>query len=364
MSARSAAEFGQLFLLKLEGAGRTRGLEGLLRAFQPAGIVVPGPRIRTESKLAELSVRAREAQKGLPLIALAGDKSQPDPLRNVFPALADFPHPEEAGRAGSKSAGALGRLRGALLRMLGANIDLAFSLDLAPLRAESALAPGPFGTDAQVVAKCGAAYLDGLERQGLLACAGHFPGLGSVMADPSTGTWISGKPMAALWREDLLPYRELLPKLPVILISRAAYKAYDLDLPRPAMFSTEVVTGLLRIKLGYKSVSIADVTDLKSAAMEPGGAAVKAIEAGCDLVIVRASRVVMESALRAIESACESGRISAGRLRDSLERIRSMKKAIPLLPRRPVSAGALGRHMKQVRKLLAEFKEQNNSCQP
>lgn len=350
MSARLTSQLGRLFVLKLVEDKWNRALEGLLRAFQPAGMILPASRNRSASRFLEISERARKSLEVVPFVGLAADVAEPGTTQYAFGPPEGFPLPMETGVKSELAAEAMGNLRGALLRMHGANVDLDFSLDLAPSRPKSNIAPGAPATNPHVVAKCAASFLKGLRRRGVLACAGHFPGMESVEADRKTGARVSGKPMAALWREDLWPYRELLPKLDLVLISRAAYKAYDLDLPRPAMFSSEVVTGLLRVKLGYESVCVADVVDVESApgAIDAPGAAVRAIEAGCDLVIVSGHKKAVEGAVRAIEGAREEGRISQERIQASLERIRSVKKALGF---------ALRRHTAEIQKSPGDFRK-------
>ena len=96
-----------------------------------------------------------------------------------------------------------------------------------------------FSADPQQMAKCGEAFLEGLESHGVLACGKHFPGSGSSRAASPAELPLVSKPMAELWREDLFPYRALLPRLPLILVSTAAYKAYDFDLLQSAGLSSK-----------------------------------------------------------------------------------------------------------------------------
>jgi beta-N-acetylhexosaminidase len=182
--------------------------------------------------------------------------------------------------------------------------------------------------------------------------------MGSVEINPRTKTMLSSKPMAALWREDLVPYRKLLRQLPLIMISRAAYKAYDFDLPRPAMWSSEVVMGLLRVKLGYKGVAIANLSEVGVAASNTGmgEAAVKALGAGCDLLIVPGNKLLVEGTLRAVGAAIDSGRISNERIQESLNSIQVMKKQLAR-PLRAISERILRQANLEIRELGRQLRE-------
>ena len=59
-------------------------------------------------------------------------------------------------------------------------------------------------------------FLEGLERHEVRACGKHFPGLAAREPPSPAELALVSKPMAELWREDLVPYRALLPRLPLV----------------------------------------------------------------------------------------------------------------------------------------------------
>ena len=137
------------------------------------------------------------------------------------------------------------------------------------------------------------------------------------------------KSMAELWREDLIPYRALLLRLPLVLVSPAAYKAYDFNLLQSGGLSPRVVEGLLRVKLGYNGVAIACGLESEAvrATLDLGEAAVHALRAGCDVLLLEkaeAAEVVHE----ALREAFESGRLASPRLEQALKRIQLAKKGL------------------------------------
>jgi beta-N-acetylhexosaminidase len=133
--------------------------------------------------------------------------------------------------------------------------------------------------------------------------------------------------MAELWRADLVPYRELLPRLPLVMMSAAVYKAYDFDNPQSAVLSTQVVNGLLRGKLGYRGVVVAPQLELQPVrgVLDMSRAAVECLTSGCDMLLVEKeeSWQVMR---RGIDGALASGESMRERLEQSLARIRAVKK--------------------------------------
>jgi beta-N-acetylhexosaminidase len=133
--------------------------------------------------------------------------------------------------------------------------------------------------------------------------------------------------MADLWRSDIVPYRELLPRLPLVLMSAAAYKAYDFSCPRSAVLSPQVVGELLRAKLGYRGVVVAPQLESEAVrgALDVPSAAVQSLNAACDMLLVEKDES-WQALRRGIEAALASGKLGRERLEQSLARIHGAKK--------------------------------------
>jgi beta-N-acetylhexosaminidase len=161
--------------------------------------------------------------------------------------------------------------------------------------------------------------------------------------------------MAELWREDLVPYRALLLRLPLVLVSPAAYKAFDFDLLQSAGLSPRVVEGLLRVKLGYNGVAIA--CGLESEAVRGtlplGEAAVHALRAGCDMLLMEKAEAA-EVVHQALREACESGRLASPRVEQALKRIQLAKKGLKP-PGGRLSRGSLDRLVKEFKDFSGQF---------
>jgi len=357
---------GQLLLLKLNEQRWSSSLERFLNRLLPGGILLGAPLTSEAESLHEFLLKLARAAPAVPFLAIEEEGGALDPLRAFLPPL---PSPRAAAEMGLAAVTRLGELVGAALQLLGFSTDLAPGLDLAaserrgcepvenPCRGTARRAPTgetaetrAFSPDPQQVAKCGAAFLRGLERHNLLACGRHFPGLGTAQYSSPTEPPVVSKSMAELWREDLVPYRTLLPRLPLVLVSTAAYKAFDFDLLQSAGLSPRVVEGLLRVKLGYNGVAIA--CGLESEAVRGtlplGEAAVHALRAGCDVLLLEKAEAA-EVVHQALREAVESGRLANPRVEQALKRIRLAKKGL-----KPPS-GRLSR--RSLDRLVREFTE-------
>ena len=322
---------GRLLILALEEEKWSHGISALLTSLCPAGLILSARHCRS---FEEPQCILREAQKALgtrQFLGLKGDQIQPDPFRDfASSSLPRLPAPIDVAPKGIGTVERFGRLRGGLLALLGFNVDFSLSLDLTPADTTSALASRTFSDHPVTVSACGSAYVAGLRQRGILPCAGHFPGIGSVAINSQEPQPICPKSMADLWQSDLLPFREMHARLPLIWISHASYKAYDFDLPRPASLSPGVVTGLLRDKLGYQGVAVADLEEIAQAwgGFDLSDAAVRALEAGCDALLVPAGKDWPEKILRSINHAVETGQLAAERVNQSLARIEGAEKKL------------------------------------
>lgn len=317
---------GQLLLVTFAEGGWSAARERFLNAVRPAGVLLSARLSHSAEEVSELLAKIAGALPQPPFLVIREEGGLRDPLHRLLPAL---PSPRAAARKGLSAVARLGELIGEALSLLGFNTNFAPLLDLATPFTEEALGARTFDSDPARVAQCGGAFLRGLRRHKLLACGKHFPGWGSVPLRQPPGQRVSGKPMAALWREDLLPYRALLPQLPMVLVSGAAYKAYNFDHPRAASLSPQVVEGLLRAKLGYRGLALAYELETEEVrgTLDLGEAAIQALSAGCDLLVL-GEEASCEVVRRALRAGLESGKLSRLRVEQALERVRGAKQGL------------------------------------
>jgi beta-N-acetylhexosaminidase len=332
MSTVQPTGVSQLLFLRLRENRWSKLLERVMRETPPGGVLLSEPLPRTAEETQAFTSKIRRACTRPVFIAIRQDGGDCDPLSRYFPGL---PSPRAVANKGPDAVGRWADLIGEALALLGINTNFAPSLDLASHSSAKDLGTRAFGIDPHQVTECGRAFVRGLARHKILSCGKHFPGRGSVPCEQTAGLRVSAKPMAVLWSEDLLPFRRLLPRLPMVLISSAAYKAYDFDIPRPASLSSSIVQGLLREKLRYRGLALA--YDLESSGVHGAlgfdQAVIQSVESGCDMIVVDQG-THFASALQVLETGTQSGRFPAPRVAQALRRIRSTAKRIPPMPPR------------------------------
>lgn len=146
-----------------------------------------------------------------------------------------------------------------------------------------------FGEDKNKVAQLGVAYMKGMQDAGIFACAKHFPGHGDTEIDSHLDLPVINKTMPELDSLELMPFRELFSKgVASVMIAHLYIPSIDSTANLATSLSKNNVTGLLRDKLGYKGLIFTDALEMKgiSKFFQGGEAAVKALEAGNDLLVL------------------------------------------------------------------------------
>jgi beta-N-acetylhexosaminidase len=167
----------------------------------------------------------------------------------------------------------------------------------------------------------------------VLAAPKHFPGLGAAAQDTELGPSKVGLTVEELARRDLVPFRAAIERgeAAAMLVGHGAYEPDDFV--TPASLSKTIVTDLLRRRLGFRGVAIAeDLTSPAVTAIEPvPDAAIAAIQAGVDLVVVSGPLADQEAAYLAVLNAVRTGDISRRRIDEAVLRVLIAKRELGLI---------------------------------
>ena len=213
-----------------------------------------------------------------------------------------------------------GRCTGLDARALGLNWVLGPVCDVNNNPANPVINVRAWGETPQTASDLAAAFTRGVQATGVLACAKHFPGHGDTSTDSHLELPVIGHNRERLDAVELPPFQAVIAE-GVAAVMTAHLMLSALDPERPATLSRPVLTGLLRQELGFDGLIVTDALVMEAIAGRYGAgeAAVLALEAGADLVLMPADA---RGALVAIEAAVAAGRLSESELRRSAERRR------------------------------------------
>jgi beta-N-acetylhexosaminidase len=323
---------GQLLIVGLPGAQIDPEAREILDAMQPGGVLLMGYNIEGAQQVAELTSSIRSLLQVPPLIAVDQEGGRVDRLKQIYSAM---PSADLLRASGDASiADRFGEITAEALRLLGFNINFGPVLDIAVNdSAENGLKGRYLGNSAAQVIRLAGSYLEGLQRGGILGAGKHFPGLGATVEDSHARLPVVESSRDEIMRNDLLPYLELFSKinarLNALIVSHAHYPAFDGPAALPASLSKNIVNGLLRDELSFRGLAITDDLEMGAitSARDISEAAVLAIEAGNDMVMVTGSLNHATAAWRAMVRAAEEGRITRAHISrafDHIARIKSM----------------------------------------
>jgi beta-N-acetylhexosaminidase len=332
-------QMGQLRLVGFAGTA-TEGnaeLERLLCEVRVGGVVLfEAPNIRSPAQLAALTDalqrRGRECTGSPVLIAAdaeGGMVMRLSPRVGYEPTLSH----EELGEENDLTLTELEARRiGGMLRAAGINWNLAPVVDVGynPGNPVIVALGRSFAASPTRVTAQARAYLVGMRAAGIRTTLKHFPGHGSSGGDSHAG--FVDQSATANPEVDLWPYRALLGEGLADSVMTAHVFNRRLDPRVPATLSRATLTGLLRAEIGFDGVIVSDDMRMGAIAREYGieHAAVQAIAAGVDMLLIAEDRLVdgrsaAVVALAALRRAVRDGRLPVEQIAASLHRIHRLK---------------------------------------
>ncbi|MGO3796718.1 MAG: glycoside hydrolase family 3 N-terminal domain-containing protein [Pauljensenia sp.] len=225
---------------------------------------------------------------------------------------------------------------GTQLAAAGVNLNLAPVMDL--VDGDPAVNPPigawgrEYGSSADQVVAQANAFSRGMRSAGVAVAVKHFPGLGRVAGNTDTTAGVTD---TVTTRDDVsvgVFARGIADGAEMVMMSTAVYERIDADVP--AAFSPVVVGDVLRGDLGFGGVVITD--DVSAAAQvqawTPGERAVRAIDAGCDLVLVSASPEQTPEMVDAVVARSRQDPAFADKVRAAATRVLALKGGMPTAP--------------------------------
>jgi beta-N-acetylhexosaminidase len=315
LSLRQAA--GQVLIVGLEGTQLSALESTWLRLLRPGGVILFRRNIENPAQTHAL-LRSVE---GSVLRCIDVEGGTVDRLRD---SIAPMPSPFAVATTGKP---ALFEKHGALIgqevRMLGFNCTFAPVLDLRTPASEPVMTTRVVSGDPALVIRYASHFVKGLAQQGVLGCGKHFPGLGSGQVDSHHVTPVIPKPLDQIWEEDLLPYRQLVKRLPMVMISHASYPA---AVPEPASISGYWIREVLLREMGYGGLIVSDDMEMGGILKYTGmaEAAVASLAAGTHLVEICHSPALIFTAYEALLREAENSPSFARLLRRAAAKVGSV----------------------------------------
>jgi beta-N-acetylhexosaminidase len=328
---------GERFMVAFDGYTASSDVKRMIRDYGVGQVIlfarnVDGPE-QVAELVRELQAVARDAAHPLPLlVAVDQEGGRVARLREPWTV---WPPMRAVGRTASEDiARKVGAALAGELSACGIRCNLAPDVDVDTNPENPVIGDRSFGDDPDLVGRLGAALIRGLQEGGVASCAKHFPGHGDTEVDSHLELPAVDHPRSRLEEVELPPFRKAI-EAGVSAIMTAHVMVRALDDGVPATLSPRVIDGLLRKEMKFGGVIVSDDLDMKAVTTHwgVGPGAVKAAQAGCDLLPVCGTPDAQAEAIESVIRAVEAEELSRTSMDDAWGRIRRLKEKF-LLPYR------------------------------
>ena len=249
-----------------------------------------------------------------------------------------FPKNQELGKIQDLSlVEEFGREVGREARAVGIHLNLAPCVDVLSNPLNPVIGKRSFGSDSIEVARRGSLVIQGMQQEGVFACAKHFPGHGDTTVDSHRALPVIAHSLEEMQQIDFPPFREAIhANVAAVMTAHIVFPAIDLDLP--ATLSPKVLS-ILRNAMHFEGLIITDALNMK--ALDPFGTpeeiALLAHKAGADLLLYGAHLIPEVDALlceaiprayKRLLEAYQTGELPIERLDQSVKRILQLKNRL------------------------------------
>lgn len=276
---------GQFFMLPAYTSGKDYNMDtvmGLIKRGKAGGVIffkgMPDAQAIWTNRLQDSAkVGAFIAIDGEWGLAMRLDSSITFPRQMTLGAVSD-----------NKLIYDMGREIGRECKRIGININFAPDVDVNNNPNNPVINERSFGEDKYRVALKGLEYAQGMQDEGVLACAKHFPGHGDTDKDSHKELPQVLKSAGAIDSLELYPFKILFNNgVGSVMVAHLNVPALDTIKNIAASLSSTITGGLLKTKMGYDGLVFSDALNMKgvAAAYKPGTVDSIAFMAGCDILV-------------------------------------------------------------------------------
>ena len=343
-------QVGQLLFVGFGGTVMDETVAAFFKEKKPGGAAFFSRNIKKLPQTLQLIRDVQElAPAGIPMF-ISVDQEGANVVRLQRHATV-IPSNMAIGATGSEDlALRAGKALGKDLSLMGFNMNLAPVLDVATNPKNPVIGIRAFSGRAEDVARLGAAYVAGLQSEGVSAVAKHFPGHGDTASDSHFETPVLAHDRTRLDAVELLPFKRVVDEgIDALMTAHIVLPKLAEKSDLPATISKNLLTKIVRNEWQYDGLVITDGLEMHGIVSRYGSgeAAVRAVNAGADMVLILWTVQKKNEVHQALLRAVRSGRITKARLHQSLRRILRVKQR----------RGILNQKLKPVAQTLAELKQ-------
>lgn len=338
-SLSTDARIAQLFMISAysnKGAKAEADVAALIEQYQPGGVIffqgTPGRQASLTNAYQKIS--------RVPML-VAGDYEWGLAMR--LDSVPKYPWQMTLGAIKDESLVlSLAARMADEFKRIGVNVSFSPSLDINNNSLNPIIGSRSFGDNRENVVRLGAAFIKGLQDNGVLACGKHFPGHGDTDKDSHKALPIIPFNRQRLDSLELFPFRQLARSgLGSMMVAHLFIPELDSTLNLPSSLSRKIVEDLLRKEIGFDGLIFTDAMNMKGVAgNHPKGVAdVKALKAGVDIVLMPGDLAL---GIQMVKEAIVAGELDRAELDEKCKRILRTKYRLGLHDYKPADMRNIG----------------------
>ena len=334
-----AQKIGQIVMVSIEQDQMNESLQQWLNKYEIGNVILYSKNINDAETAAELNRQLQTVIKNRTSIpALLAVDQEGGHVTRVHQGATIFPSSMAVGAAHPQDLYPVAWACAQELKSMGFNMNLAPVMDINSNPDNPVINIRSYGDDPQQAGELGGLWIRGLQENGIIASAKHFPGHGDTDIDSHFGLPVSQKSLNELLDTELVPFRHAIHSgVSTIMTSHILFP--KIDKTAPATLSSRILNDLLRKEMGYTGVIISDSLQMSAVRDHFGSsqAAIQSLNAGVDLLLIGDGKVLDEQntdpqneILDALVHAVETGEIAEEDLNRAVMNVLKLKNSYRL----------------------------------
>lgn len=234
------------------------------------------------------------------------------------------------------------------LKRLGIHINFAPVIDINSNPANPVIGSRAFGQEKEMVYTHGAAYVKGLQENGVLACAKHFPGHGDTYDDSHLTLPVVQQSSERIDSIELYPFKKLISRgVASVMVAHLKIPSLEPDTILPSSLSQRIVSQKLLAELGFNGLVITDALNMKGVSnfFDPVDANIRSLLAGNDMLLFPSE---IESTIKKVEQHINSGQIPEDLINIKCKKVLMAKYLVGLNRYTPIKTEGLYNDLNQI----------------
>lgn len=321
-------KIGQLLIVGLEDSTVDENTKTMIKDYKIGGFILFSRNIKDENSTLKLinDLKIQNSSNKIPLfISIDEEGGRVSRLPKVYKKL---PEAKKIGDIDNEDiAYEFGQLLGERLNTLGINLNYGPVLDINSNPNNPVIGTRAFGDNAETVIRTGIKVIKGIESTGVIPVPKHFPGHGDTGIDSHVNLPIVDKTLDELEDLELLPFIKAIEEgTDMIMVAHILFP--QLDDKFPSTMSYEILTNLLRERLGFNGVIISDDMTMgaivENYSIEKG--AIEFLKGGGDIALICHGSENPIKVINEIKDRIHNGEITIEDIERKVYRILSLKE--------------------------------------